>query len=725
MSKYLHALNSRFSFVDNIAAIKSSMDWRYLMGAGVLILLAGMINYDTRQNQWEHWQANPTIFYADSQPLVSTTDAGYFLSYADNYKQGAEVNVFNINRFYPERTPDFIAKNSDPVDAPSGPMSATEYPLLSVMIAEISRVFFDGDLLTAANAMIPITGFLTAVAVGLMFWAAGHPAEGAIAGTGFGLSTSYLLRTSVGRIDTDQLIVFFVALTITFILLAMRMRDWRHMLGFVLLAALSSLVFAWWYTQSLFVMLFPIMTGLGIFASRLEWRPAVLGFAAFVLATNPINYLQSVWGFTVTFFRQFFNINLAPAPVDTAATAPGVASKLSFPDTYATITELARIDLLSTFEFMTSNVLIGVVGFIGFIIFMVLRPSKGLVFLPFFMMGILSVYAGHRFAIYGAPFIWFGVGFIFMSVSRIAAAYLTKKGMASNPLSFAKNGTVLVFAGIGVIATAMISNIEYIPKPSFSAATVKTMGQLRTLNQQDSGVLATWWDYGYLAHFKSDMATLHDGGTQETPRTHLIARGFISNNPNEMIQIIKFVGSQGNPGINAHSADLKTLNTAISQAEMPTKTPYVMVTQQMGSWFTTIAKLGLFNPETGQYPSPQVLKGYHFYQFQCQPLNNNTFKCREGLIDLQHGTLDGKPLIKKAVEALNGRINNYLDYDNNGRYVLLIRRGGDEGVVVKLIPLPTWQSSFTQLYELAVYDESRLELVIDNYPHARVYKILR
>ncbi len=724
MFKLLHALKTRFAFVEKITAIQSSMDTRYLIGAGVLILLAGMINYDTRQNQWEHWQANPNIFYAEGQPVVSTTDAGYFLSYANDYANDVKVDVFDSTRQYPERTTAFIrdVKNL-PVqtDTPDAPRSAHNYPLLSVMIAELAALSFDGDLLTAANAMIPITGFLTAVVVGLMFWAAGYPAEGAIAGTGFGLSTSYLVRSSIGRIDTDQLIVFFVALTITFILLAIRSRDLRHMLAYILLAALSSMIFSWWYTQSIFVVLFPLMAGVGVFAARLDWRPALMAFGAFVIATNPIDYVLAIQTFAVTFVKKFFGISFSSAPTEIAAPV----STLSFPDTYTTITELARVDILATLQFMTSNTIIGVIGFFGFIVFMILRPSKGLVFLPFFMLGILSVFVGRRFAIYAAPFVWFGAAFAFVSLSRVAAVYLNKKGMAKNPLSFAKDGTVLVCSGIAVIFTAMISNIEYIPGPSFSSPVVHTMGQMRALNNQDEGVIATWWDYGYLAHYKSDMATLHDGGIQDSPRTHLLARGFISDNPDEMIQIIKFVGTEGNYGISEHSADLATLNTAIARADMPEKTPYILVTRQMSGWFTTIAKLGLFNTETGQYPSQQVLNGFHFYQFQCAPDEANKLRCREGLVDLNHGTLDGKPLIQKSVETLDGKIVNFMDYDNNGLYVLLISRNSNGGMTVKFIPRPTWKSAFTQLYELAVYDERRLELVIDNYPHARVYKILR
>ena len=58
--------------------LSSSPDWRYVIGAVVLILLAGLINYETRQAQWQHWQDNSDQFYSNGSPLASTTDAAYF-----------------------------------------------------------------------------------------------------------------------------------------------------------------------------------------------------------------------------------------------------------------------------------------------------------------------------------------------------------------------------------------------------------------------------------------------------------------------------------------------------------------------------------------------------------------------------------------------------------------------------------------------------------------------
>ena len=80
-----------------------------------------------------------------------------------------------------------------------------------------------------------------------------------------------------------------------------------------------------------------------------------------------------------------------------------------------------------------------------------------------------------------------------------------------------------------LLGTASASMLNYMPRVSFDRPTVETFSQMRDLNQEKPGIIATWWDYGYMARFKSGMATYHhDGGSQRGPRTHLIARGFMS-----------------------------------------------------------------------------------------------------------------------------------------------------------------------------------------------------
>lgn len=716
MLNRIQSLFQRYPSFDKYSWLQSSKNWRFLLAATVLIMVAGLVNYDTRQNQWKTWTENPDVFFTNGTSLVSTTDAGYFLSLADDYRRGGEAPNFDQHRLYPDKTDAYLRANNPDYSGPDDAgLSATDVPMLSAIIAFTGDMFFDGDLIKAGNLMLPISALLTAFALGAMFWAVGFPAEGAIVGTGVGLSTTYLMRTSIGRIDTDQLIVFFLAISLTFMFLAASQRNLSRQLGFVLLSALASLAFQWWYSQALFIVLLPLLAGVAIYCSQLDLKRASIGTGVYILATNPLVFFPAIWTFIEQVFSRVFGISLEEK--STSSTV-----NLSFPDTFSTITEQSKINLFQTLEFMTSDARIGAVGLIGFIIFIIVKPSRGLVFLPFFMIGILSVYLGRRFAFYGAPFIWFGVAWLTLSIARLAAdKFITK----TKPTSFAKDGVVLAVALATLLTTASISFLRYVPQPSFSAPVVKSFADMKHISNNGDGIMATWWDYGYLSHFKNRMSVLHDGGTQTTPRTFLIARAMVGPNQHQLTQILKFISTEGSVGIEKNAASGQALGKAILGAGMPDKPLYIMVTDQMGAWITTMAKLGLHDTVNNLSPSNSVLNGFGYRSLRCEFLSIDKFECRNGLLDLAHGTLNGKPIFNATVHTLDGKIIKQKQHDNNGLFVLLVGRLSNGGYKLTMVPQPTWNSSFNQLFELGVYDETQLELVLDNFPAARVYKVLR
>ena len=699
--------------------LSSSHDWRYVIGAIVLILLAGFINYETRQAQWQHWQDNPNQFYANGSPLASTTDAAYFLSLAENYSRGVMGQDFSQSRLYPDQNVAYQQTHNDKYDRDLVlDQSVFDLPLLSVTIHHLADWFYDGDFLMAGNAMIPISGFFTAVMVGLMFWAAGYPAEGAIAGTGIGLSSTYLIRTSVGRIDTDQLVVFFLSLCLAVLFLAARQRNIAKMLGFSLLMALSMLAFFWWYLKSPFVVLLPLLLGLGVYTQQWDWRRACLATGVVIIAINPLFYLGTMEPFVLDVFGYLTGIN----------TEGDLTSKndiaLSFPNTFSTITELAKIDFVRTLEVLTSHAGIGAIGAIGFLVFLIARPSKGLIFLPFFMMGMLSFIAGRRFAFFAAPFVWFGVAWLILTLTRVFAAVVQRK-MAQKKISFIQETAVLAVSAVMVMGTASILTFNYMPRPSFDRPTVETFAQMRGLNGDKPGIFASWWDYGYMAHFKSGMNTLHDGGTQKSPRTHLFARGLVSPEQRELIQITKFISTEGNEGINANAQSLGALNQAIIKADLPDQPIYLVMTNQMQAWAQTIAKLGKHDVVNGITPPPNVLRGYGYIDLSCKNIGPNKLQCNHGLLDLNHGTLDGKSILNGMVEIRGGKQTAAKKLNQNGQFVLMVINGDNKKTRLALVPNPLWNSNFNQLFHLGAYNQDHLELVIDNYPIARVYKVLQ
>ena len=697
--------------------LRSSRDWRFQLGAVVLILLAAMINFDLRDTQWENWKSQPGVYFVDETPMVSTTDAAYFLSFARDYQDGARVGTFSSSRLYPEYTPGYQARVNPDDYTPHNdrPVSAFDIPLLSVIITHVAEAFTDGNLVLAGNLIIPYSLFLTAVAVGVMFWIAGHPAEGAIASLGVGMSAGFMIRTSIGRIDTDQLFIFFIALCLSFVLLASRERNLARMLAFVLLTALSSSVAYWWHQNELFIVVVPVVMAFSILISQLSFKRAVLAFIAFTIAINPVVMLAKFTSLGTVVIGRLTGVSFS-------AQSSYPESPLIFPNTFTTITELERLDILGTLATMTPHPALGIIGAIGFLVWVFLYPRKGIIFLPFFVLGLLAVVAGRRFAFFASPFVWFGLAWLFMCLSRGVARGLSRKSPAS---SFSADGTTLALAAAGLFATAVISATEFTPRPSFSAATTRSFAAIAPIAGNDGGILTTWWDYGYYAHFHSGLDTFHDGGLQQGPRTHLLARGLTSSNPDELIQITKFVTLNGGDGIARNATSLRSLNEAIARSGMPDKPVYLVLTRQMGNWMGSIASLGRFNVMTGKEPGRDVIDQYAAPELVCKRIKDARFQCRRGLLDLDHGTLDGKPVISEIILTRDGFPYKKDVKNNKSPWMLIIQRMPNGGNRFVMMHRNNWNSNFSKLFNLGVYNPKRLELVLDHYPEARVYRILQ
>ena len=687
-------LLERYRCVANLSWLHSPKIYWYQAGAALLIILAASLNYHLRDSQWHAWLSAPHLYFADeATPMVTTTDAAYFLSHARDYAQN-QLGEFQQNRLYPSFAESEQALN------------ITDIPLLSVMLAHGASLFTEGNLILFGNLMIPFSIFLTVLIVGVLFWVAGYPAEGAIAALGLGTSIGFLVRTSIGRIDTDQLLIFFLAGCMIFVLLAARQKNHLRMIGFTLLTALAASLGYWWHQNVLFSVVIPLVLGGAIFLYHYDIRRAVLAIGIFAIAINPFFFLEQFLSFGSAVMRRFavFDSNLAE-------------NSLIFPQAYGTITELTRLDIFASLATMTPHPAIGVIGALGFCIWALLNPQRGIVFFPFFVMGLLSVLVGRRFAFFASPFVWFGAAWLFMSAVRLLASAIKNNTV--------RDITPLLVASITTIASMFLLYKDFTPYPSFSASLTRSFVAMQNL-ENDKGILATWWDYGYYAHFHTNMATLHDGGAQNNPRTHLIAKGLASDNTNELIQITKFVATHSDDTIAQYTGSLNALNSAIASAPMPKKPLYLLVTNQMGGWMVSIAKLGLFDVESGADPSPKFLRQYSAKPLNCyERISATEIKCQPGLLNLKKGTIGGEAIIGEVILIRGGFAEKTEKTPNPSPWKLVIFTGDNARARFELIHRNNWNSAYHALMNRGEYDPNRLELVLDDYPQARLYQILR
>jgi len=704
---------SRFYALLHQPWMKSDRGWIYNLLAVALILMAGLINYDARDSQWQEWQANKPVFFADGSPLVSTTDAGYFLSYARDYQEGKFD--FDQSRNWPEHAGD-----------PPEMDGALDIPLLSVIIRHLSDTFYDGDLLMAGNAMIPFTALLTAMAIGLSFWVAGFPAEGAIAGVGTGLSYGYFLRTSIGRIDTDQLILFFISLVLVAVLLACRQTNRRHGIFYILLAAGFFHLFHWWYDRPLFLVLMPGIVFAAALLHRTGWKTSLILTGAFILAINPVNVVSSVFPVVL---EGLGRVNISSFDFSQIP--------LSYPDTGKTIGELGRYSLAEILNRITGMYWISVAGIAGAVIWMILYPARGIVFLPFLILGLMSSIIGQRFAFYAAPMIWFGTGWLCLTLIRALQHGLKLRSSADDGVNSARLSSYLPVIGSGLLVMLFLASFQLntnhqmnrtIGQPSFPSEIIRSFTSIKELDQGRGGVIATWWDYGYIIHFKTGLPTLHDPGGKGGPRTYFVGRGFINPDQDDLINSVRFISENTDEDIAENSQSLASLNAAITSgasSSSPEQPIYIVLTGQMAEWLRSMAVHGLHDLTTDTAPSNDILDQYGYFQLPCNQTGQSELNCNGQRINLNDGTVDGQPALSNTVTVEDGFVRDVRDYGRPGRYTLLFEKIGPYPPRTYVVPYRAWSSSFNQLYRLGLYNKERLKLVLDSYPTMRVYEIVK
>ena len=327
--------------------------------------------------------------------LFSTTDASYFLRAAKVIGEGDTFNEFMAKRDYPNAA---RAYEQDPFDS-----GLREFPLLSVVISFIAEDNSIRSLSDAAHWLLLVSAGLTTAAIVLAFGATGYWLEGCIAAIGGGLSASYLMRSSAGRIDTDQLNLGFVYLLLGLSVMVARTRDWRLCVLLSLVVSGVAFLFMWWYNRPQFIILIALSMG---------WLILVLRRNLLLALGMPILVL-GIAGVTP------FN------PLDSAYLQNSIASaSFFFPNTYETITEIARVPLFMLLQNTSGSVEMGLLGILGLLLWAFRHPVLAVAYGPIAIFGLLNFVIGNRAIFYSAPMLWFGVAYLVASLCRFITTQL-------------------------------------------------------------------------------------------------------------------------------------------------------------------------------------------------------------------------------------------------------------------------------------------------------------
>ena len=660
----------------------------------VLIILSTLIaagmNWYVRHWQYQVWEQNPQVFYLDDgTPLFTTTDAPYFLGLAKAIKDEGNFQAFNEKRVYPLTLKEY--EQSPP------PNSLLDAPLLSVLLSLFSQDSSPKSLLKTGNNMIPITAALTAVMIVLAFGAAGYWLPGAIAGAGGALSFSYVTRSAAGRIDTDQLNLGFFYLMTGLVIFAARCKKHSSAYSMALVAGATFWIFDWWYSKPAFGWAFFVGLIWLSFISSKHVKRVIIQASLFLLASGLV-----VQGHGISLDNVYL--------LDTVK-----SSGLVFPNTFDTITELRRVEFAEILSRISGTVWLGGISVVGLAFWGLRHPATAIVFGPAAAFALLNFLIGNRAIFYSAPMLWFGFGWALITLARLVSEKF-RQGRA-------KNAAVLSSVLASFVAVWLASPTSYVQGPTFDKLMVKTFSDINRMTTSDDAVIATWWDYGYMSMFMNQMPTLHDGGSQTSPTTYFIANsllGVSQERAADRLQQLKRAGSEG------------VIRSIVGQdqsqeASVPERPLYLVLTKDMANWIPSISKIGNWDIINGK---PKVLLGVPstyqliYEKLSCEAGNQaHKFICNGVAVDTKTGQFGNQSVLDGMVISRDGRQLNGQKFNNSTSALMLHSEIGERGRSNMLIHKDLYFSVFHQLFHAGRHDGRYFELVHDDYPNVRVFKV--
>ena len=190
--------------------------------------------------------------------------------------------------------------------------------------------------------------------------------------------------------------------------------------------------------------------------------------------------------------------------------------------------------------------------------------------------------------------------------------------------------------------------------------------------------------------------------------------------------MLKFLSRQGSYGINT-LPDQNALTRAFDAADdIPSPDLLMVVTRQMAGWMGSISKIGNWDIERGE---PIQLRSnldgseVHYKPINCQfndyPRHLN---CRGLKIDLEHGMIDGQPLMVGWAHAKDGQLLRRRSFDHDADHAIQIVQDGGR-LTAYLLHRQLYESTFNELFFLGETDHPSISLHYDDYPHIRIYRI--
>ena len=659
----------------------------------VLAIVAMFANVKVRYEQGKIWEANPKITEIAGAMSFSTADAPYFLGHAAAIVDGIAPEEYRSKRNYPNyELSRYKATNIEP----------PPIPLLSRLISWTAKSPRPSDLLQAGHTWLLVSAGVTTAFIIFAFGAAGYWLEGVVAALGGGLSSAYLVRSSFGRIDTDQLNLGLMYLMFGLVMLAASAKRTASLFLGCIAAAIGGRIFLLWYGKPELIWMAIIAYAWLLFVNRVGVYKSISCILLFYFLINPI--------LPNPFASSYVQIHFAH-------------EQLIFPNTFHTISEAQRISVGDILRQMNGSIEMGLFGLFGLLLWAIRHPAVALAYGPLIAFALLNFFIGNRAIFYSAPMFWFGAAFLISSATRFVFYKLgnhPKKGASINLHSY-------LFAVLISISIAWVNSpTNYVPRPSFPRPVLEGFLSLNRISDGKPSVVATWWDYGYASIFLNGLPTLHDGGTQTTPATHFFAKSILQSDQEHLVETLQFLVNNSTKDITSHE-NKAALNAAFEEHSTgPIPDIYLVLTKQMEDWIAPISKLGNWDIQTGKPVIPDNNSGkahLNYIELGCTYRGfPKTLRCGRNHFDFENELISDMPAIVGWTWARDGFIRKEFSYNKAESFGVQTLQTNDR-LSSQLVHRQLYESSFNKLYHFGLIETSEISLFYDDYPNIRIYKI--
>ena len=491
------------------------------------------------------------------------------------------------------------------------------------------------------------------------------------------------------------------------VMCAGRAKDIKWGLFFTVIAGLTAKLFMLWYgkPELIFMAAFALFW-LTLIVSR-DWKRIIGFLALFVIVSGVVlrNPFNSIYLLSELNYQNFV-----------------------FSSVISTVTEASQIAISEILYRMTGSVLVSVFCMLGMVFWAVRHPVMAVAYAPLAGFALFTIVLGNRALFYSAPFFWFGGAYLAVLIIRLVVHQFSfRLG------SLAQAGSI--FASASACAALLLfiwvtGPVNQLARPSIPVSIVKAMSEIKSISRGENSVLASWWDYGYASMLMNGMPTFTDPGTHGRNTNYFIADALLSNNSVYTADTLRFLARGGLSSLEAEVENRTALTQImIDNRDKPAPVVYLMLTDQMTGWMPSISKIGRWDIDLGL---PILAKGHRIGQnlvynnLNCADSKTpGLLTCNDTSVNLIEGKIDGKSILDLVVETHGGLLvgsRRFKDTELNMFQIMKDRNG--ESAKVAILHEDLFYSSFNQMFHLGRFDTKNFKLVYDDYPHARIFKLL-